>query len=361
MSEAPKKKKNPLLPVTVILSACTLSAIFLCVMMGFWVFFSDKKEEKEDPSDLVIQLSSEEPVIYTYSEEEVESMKAEAMNEGQAQKEMEIKELLREEAEHNSPSLATILRKMFPECIVFAGDGRFYFENIDEGVPANSYKRENYVTDENGFRFYEENGTRMTSLCIDISAHQGAIDWPKVAGAGVKRAMIRAGYRGYGSGKMVEDDFAKANLEGATANNIEAGVYFFSQAITEAEVDEEVQTILDLVEPYGIKGPIAIDVEKLDDSTARGNTLSAEERTALVKRFCDKVKEAGYEPMIYGNAYSLFHMLNFKEISDYPIWFAYYSDSLYYPYQPTMWQYSNTGRVPGISGNVDLNVNYETP
>ena len=359
MSEAPKKKKNPLLPVTVILSACLLSTIFLCVLMGVWFFFSDKKEKNEDPSEVVFEFSSEIPV--TYTEEEMEAIKEEAHSKGQAEKETEIKELLREEAENTSPSLATVLRKMFPECIVFPGDGRFYFESIDEEIPANTYKKENYVTDENGYRFYEENGSRLTSLCIDISAHQGAVDWPKVAGAGVKRAMIRAGYRGYGSGKMVEDDYAKANLEGATANGIEAGVYFFSQAITEEEVDEEVQVILELIEPYGIKGPVAIDVEKLDDASARGNALSADERTALVKRFCDKVKEAGYEPMIYGNAYSLFHMLNYKEISEYPIWFAYYSDSLYFPYQPAMWQYSSTGRVPGINGNVDLNVNYKTP
>ena len=337
-----------------------MSAIFLCVLMGYWTLFSKKEESAEKPLKVLTSEEMSEPEVF-YSEEEMEAIKEEAFARGESAKEIEIKELLREEAESNGPSIATVLRKLFPECIVYPGDGRFYFEEIDAEIEANPYDRDKFVTDENGYRYYEENGAKLSSLCIDISAHQGAVDWPKVAEAGVKRAMIRAGYRGYGSGKMVEDDFAKANLEGAGANNIEAGVYFFSQAITEAEVDEEVQTILELVEPYGIKGPIAIDVEKLDDASARGNALSRDERTVLVKRFCDKVKEAGYEPMIYGNAYSLFHMLDFKEISDYPIWFAYYADNLYYPYKPAMWQYSSTGKIPGINGNVDLNVNFETP
>ena len=193
-------------------------------------------------------------------------------------------------------------------------------------------------------------------LCIDLSAHQGSVDWQAVANSGVQAAIIRAGYRGYGSGKMVEDEYVKGNLEGARVNNIKTGVYFFSQAINEAEIEEEVNTLLELVGPYNIEGPIAIDVEKLDAETARGNALSQEERTALVRHFCEKVKEAGYQPMIYGNAYSLFRMLNYNELTEYPVWYAYYSDNLYFPYDLAVWQYSSTGKVNGVNGNVDLNV-----
>ena len=124
-------------------------------------------------------------------------------------------------------------------------------------------------------------------------------------------------------------------------------------------MDEEVQVLVDLVKPYDVVGPLAIDVEKLDADTARGNTLSTEERTRLVKYFCEKVKAAGYEPMIYGNAYSLFTMLDYSQIEEYPIWYAYYAENLYFPYKLTMWQYSNTGKVNGISGQVDLNVMYK--
>ena len=155
---------------------------------------------------------------------------------------------------------------------------------------------------------------------------------------------------------MVEDEYVKGNLEGARVNNIKTGVYFFSQAINEAEIEEEVNTLLELVGPYNIEGPIAIDVEKLDAETARGNALSQEERTALVRHFCEKVKEAGYQPMIYGNAYSLFRMLNYNDLTEYPVWYAYYSDNLYFPYDLAVWQYSSTGKVNGVNGNVDLNV-----
>jgi GH25 family lysozyme M1 (1,4-beta-N-acetylmuramidase) len=353
MKETEKKKRgNPLTPVTIILSVCTLAAIFLCIaiiMLNRDNVFGGKKEE--------VTADSEIPEIgETYTREEVDEMVNLARIEGENLKATEIKQYIRSEAEGQSPSLATILRTLFTESVVYPGDGRFYFEDISDSIKANPYERDHFVTDENGYRYYVDGEATQSILCIDISAHQGSVDWQAVAASGVQAAIIRAGYRGYGSGKMVEDEYVKGNLEGARVNNIKAGVYFFSQAINEAEIDEEVNTLLELVAPYSIEGPIAIDVEKLDADTARGNALTQEERTALVKRFCEKVKAAGYQPMIYGNAYSLFHMLNYNELTEYPIWYAYYSDSLYFPYDLAVWQYSSTGKVNGINGNVDLNV-----
>jgi len=348
-----KRRNNPLITVNLILSVFTLLAVLGIVVLlllprgeeGFSLF-----KKKEEPSEV--------PVEITYTQAQVDEMVALSLEEGKTAKAADIKGYIRSEAEAQSPSLATILRTLYPENFVYPGDGKFYFVDIDNSYTRNPYKRENYVTDDNGYRFYRENEENKSVLCIDVSSHQGAIDWPKVASTGVKAAMVRAGYRGYGSGKMVEDEQAVGNLQGAQANGIRAGVYYFSQAINEAEVDEEVQVLVDLVKPYDVVGPLAIDVEKLDADTARGNTLSQEERTRLVKYFCEKVKEAGYEPMIYGNAYSLFTMLDYSQISEYPIWYAYYAENLYYPYKLTMWQYSNTGKVNGITGQVDLNVMY---
>ena len=343
-----KKKSNPLAPVTIILSVCTLAAIFLCFVIGFLYLKNKPKEQPEEPSETAIGD--------TYTREEVDEMVALARAEGETLKETEIKQYIRTEAEAQSPSLATILRNLFTDSLVYPGDGRFYFEDISDSIPANPYQRENFQTDENGYRYYIDGNATRSILCIDLSAHQGSVDWQAVANSGVQAAIIRAGYRGYGSGKMVEDEYVKGNLEGARVNNIKTGVYFFSQAINEAEIEEEVNTLLELVGPYNIEGPIAIDVEKLDAETARGNALSQEERTALVRHFCEKVKEAGYQPMIYGNAYSLFRMLNYNELTEYPVWYAYYSDNLYFPYDLAVWQYSSTGKVNGVSGNVDLNV-----
>lgn len=339
--------------MNLVLTVFTLLAVLGIVVLlllprdeeGFSLF-----KKKEEPS--------EEPLEITYTQAQVDEMIALSLEEGKAQEEAKIKGYIRSEAESQSPSLATILRTLYPENFIYPGDGKFYFVEIDNTYERNPYKKDNHVTDENGYRYYRENEENKSVLCIDVSSHQGAIDWPKVASSGVKAAMVRAGYRGYGSGKMVEDEQVVGNLQGAQANGIRAGVYYFSQAVNEAEVEEEVQVLVDLVKPYDVVGPLAIDVEKLDADTARGNTLTTEERTRLVKHFCEKVKEAGYEPMIYGNAYSLFTMLDYSQISDYPIWYAYYAENLYFPYKLTMWQYSNTGKVNGITGQVDLNVMY---
>ncbi|MCR4814761.1 MAG: glycoside hydrolase family 25 protein [Lachnospiraceae bacterium] len=356
-----KKRKNPLTPALVVMAFSLFLTVLICLVLIVVIFTSGKgglslfeHESKSEPA-------SEEPVPVTYSQSEVDEMVEIAKAEGASEKESEIKTFIQSEAESNNPSFATVLRKMYPESIVYSGDGRFYFEPIDDSIPKSKYARENYVTEDNGFRYYDENGERKSTLCLDVSAHQGSIDWPKVASSGVTAVMIRAGYRGYGSGKMVEDEKVHANIAGARANNIEAGIYFFSQAINEAEVDEEVEVLLEIARTDGANGPIAIDVEKLDADTARGNALSAEERTHLTIYFCEKIKEAGYEPMIYGNAYSLFHMLNYNEIKQYKIWYAFYSDFNYFPYNCHMWQYSSTGSVPGISGDVDLNVRYVPP
>jgi hypothetical protein len=174
--------------------------------------------------------------------------------------------------------------------------------------------------------------------------------------ANIKFAMIRTGFRGYGSGKMVADEEFENNVKGALENNIDVGVYFFSQATSKDEMQEEIDFVLETIAPYKINCPVVIDIEKVDDSSARGNTISKEERTEYVKLFCDQVKEKGYTPMIYGNTYSLFAMLNMDELAEYDVWYAFYSSYIYYPYKVRMWQYSEKFEVPGIDGKVDMNV-----
>ncbi len=168
--------------------------------------------------------------------------------------------------------------------------------------------------------------------------------------------MIRAGYRGYGTeGKLVTDECFERNMEGAAANGIDIGVYFFTQAITVEEAREEAQYVLDLLASYDISYPIVIDVEKLS-SDARANALTQAQRTEIVSAFCDAIAEAGYTPMIYGGIYSLFGMLDINQVSHYKIWFAFYNNYVYYPYEVQMWQYSDKGSIPGIEGAVDLNL-----
>lgn len=197
---------------------------------------------------------------------------------------------------------------------------------------------------------------------IDVSVYQGTIDWTKVSESGIDFAMIRAGYRGYGDkGSLVEDTMFAKNALGAKINKIDIGVYFYSQAINIEEAKEEAKFVVSLIKKYGIdvKYPIAIDTELSPMGTGRADNISKEKRTEVVKAFCETIKQLGYKPMIYANKYWLYDNLNVQQISQYDIWLAHYIESTDYKYRYMMWQYTNTGKVDGITGNVDKNYCYK--
>ncbi len=200
---------------------------------------------------------------------------------------------------------------------------------------------------------------------IDVSVYQGTIDWKKVKSSGIDFAIIRAGYRGYGTnGTLVEDSMFSKNVLGAIANKIDVGIYFYTQAITIDEAKEEARFVLNLIKKYGIKltYPIAIDTELSNANpqySGRADNLSKQERTKIVKAFCDTIKNAGYIPMIYANKYWLNDNLDMSKLSSYDIWLAHYTEKTDYKGNYTMWQYTSTGKVDGISGNVDKSYCYK--
>ena len=142
---------------------------------------------------------------------------------------------------------------------------------------------------------------------------------------------------------------------------MKVGIYIYSQAITEEEGVEEAEFTLGLIEPYRqkIDYPIVIDIEEVNDK-ARTDNLTVEERTKTVVAFCERIKEAGYTPMVYSNQRFFIKNLDVSMLDDYEKWFAYYNDTIYYPYDISVWQYSASGRVDGISTVVDLNVGFKT-
>lgn len=191
---------------------------------------------------------------------------------------------------------------------------------------------------------------------IDVSSYQGDIDWMKVAASGVDFAIIRLGYRGYESGKLAEDKFARANLDGATAAGIPVGVYFFSQALNEEEAREEAQFVLDMIEPYNVELPVVFDWEHVDSETARTNNMDPYTATDCAKAFLEVIEEADYWPMMYFNSFQSRKLFYLDQLMEYDFWLALYSDRLTFPYKVDMWQYTCTGTIPGISGDVDVNV-----
>lgn len=194
-----------------------------------------------------------------------------------------------------------------------------------------------------------------TVMGIDVSSHQGQIDWRQAAAAGVKFAFVRLGYRGYDSGTLHMDEIAQSNLNGARRAGVLIGAYFFSQAVTVAEAEEEARYAVELLDRLSLDLPLVYDWEYVSD-TARTAGVDRRLLTDCTLAFCRVAAEAGYEPMIYFNSSQIMDLLYGEELDQYPWWLAKYDMDMEFPCRVDMWQYTNQGRIPGITGSVDINL-----
>ncbi len=196
-------------------------------------------------------------------------------------------------------------------------------------------------------------------LGIDVSEHQGVIDWETVATTPVKFAMVRMAFRGWGSeGKIQVDSQGLNNLIGARDAGLQVGVYFFSQAISVEEAIEEAQFLLALLDGRQLDLPVVFDWETVSSADARTANMDKKTLNACAQAFCQEIENAGYEAMVYFNldmARRMFRLLELQE-AGYDFWLALYSDNLKCAYQVRMWQYTDKGTVAGIKGKVDLNL-----
>lgn len=227
-----------------------------------------------------------------------------------------------------------------------------YFNN----VPYHTYDWNN-LHEKNGFRYYIDSEGKVSRIGIDVSYFQDNIDWTKVKNAGVDFVILRLGFRGYSEeGKLVVDEKFHQYIKEAQAVGLDTGVYFFSQAVNEKEAIEEAEFVYQECKDYELTGPVAFDTEKIKGDTARTDNLKPEELTDITIAFCEKIKEYGYEPMIYANAKWLTTKLQLERLIDYPVWYADYQENPLYPYSFEMWQYTESGQIDGIEGNVDFNI-----
>lgn len=201
---------------------------------------------------------------------------------------------------------------------------------------------------------------------IDVSKYQKDIDWEKVKEDGVQFAFIRVGFRGYGSTGSLNDDIKyKDNIEGALAVGIPVGVYMFSQATSEYEAVEEAEYILERIEDYNVTLPIIMDFEYAGDPGRLERAhLSRQEATDVCNAFCERVASEGYEAMVYADYGMLTNHLYPEEIEEnYKIWIARWNEATCYDGEYSSWQFSDIGRIEGISDSVgyiatDLNFGY---
>ena len=350
-----RRRKSRAVYFLILLGCLTLLVLmmYMGMMIYTWII-----EDKETIAPAVVEEVTE-PV---YTQAQLNELLAEARESAGEQaaqtKEEELLNAIRTSLTDGTTTVET-LRPLYKDELVIVSGGRFHFIPIREDLKHNTYAEENLQILESGEYQYLEDGQVISHKGIDVSKHQGKINWQQVAADGVEFAFIRVALRGYGTGKLVEDEYFQQNIKGATAAGIKVGVYIFSQAINEEELLEEANFVLEKIAPYKVECPVVYDVEKVSSADGRMNALSVEERTRLTLLFCQTIENAGYKPMIYHNMEMGAMLLDLAQLENYDKWFAYYNQDMYYPYEYKVLQYSEKGSVNGISTAVDLNISFE--
>lgn len=337
---------------TTIITSIVICLYFKKQSSELEVFAEETAEDQKGEDEEAVEAVSD-GIVYT--QEEVDSMVTAAVTKAIDNADSELLQILQSRLE-NGDGTMTILRDLYPEHVVMLDSGQYYFLPLQEDLAMNTYIDENFIAEENGMVSYQEDGEVLTRKGIDVSKYQGEIDWEAVKNDGIDYAIIRVGIRGYSEGGILEDEFFRQNIEGAIANGIPVGVYFFTQAVNEAEALEEADFVIGMLQGYELTYPVYLDIEDVKKESCRTNGLTVEERTNNAKVFLERIREAGYEPALYGNMKSFLLMVDLASLEQYDKWFAGYTLPIYYPYEYKMLQYSEKGKVAGIPAAVDINI-----
>jgi GH25 family lysozyme M1 (1,4-beta-N-acetylmuramidase) len=235
-------------------------------------------------------------------------------------------------------------------------NGKTYYYAQDTNEPVTGVQN----IDGKLYYFGTDGAQQDVTFGVDVSRYQKSLDWQKLKKAGVEFAIVRIGYRGYGSGTLVLDSMYETHMNEAKAAGLRTGIYFFSQAINEAEAIEEAEACLYVLDYFGhtVDYPIYFDSEYANAShSGRADNLSVEERTACAVAFCETIENAGYKAGVYASTNWFKGKLDLSALSKYSIWNAHYSVSTS-PLACDIWQSTGTGTIDGVSGEIDINVSY---
>lgn len=198
----------------------------------------------------------------------------------------------------------------------------------------------------------------MATKIIDISSYQKAVDFKKVKAAGITGVILRAGYTGYGASHgMYKDEMFESHYKGAVAAGLNVGAYYYSGALSETFAVKEANYFLSLIKGKTFSLPVYMDVEE-SHSTTNMPGLGKARLTAVVMKWCETVEKAGYFTGFYTMKSWCNVYLDMAKLSRYTFWLAHYTNKTTYTGSYAIWQYSSSGKVDGISGNVDMNYCY---
>ena len=237
----------------------------------------------------------------------------------------------------------------------------FYYpkrEFLPGQIPRSSYNPDGFRIDNGFMAYFDDEGNKISHLGIDVSYHQQEINWDELTKSPIEFIMIRCGYRGHSEGGLIEDEKFREYAEKANEYGINMGVYFFTQAINEEEALAEADYVINLLDGYDLSYPVAFDTEYVSEPNARTNVaeISPELRSKICIAFCERIKEAGYFPIIYASENWMRRQLDLTMLTDYDFWAPQYLDKNDFLFDFTIWQYTEKGSIPGIKGDVDLDI-----
>ena len=329
--------------------------LVVCVVAGFIAFRYQKRSEQLSRDKRML-----EERLRAYDGGFTKAEHEEAVEKEKAASRQEVLDYLKDGMSDGSRGPFDSVRALFPNDIIVFYEGSYVFQPIDETIPRHGFSADDFRVGEDGFVEYTGSDMNVrTFKGIDVSQHQGNIDWKRVAEAGVKFAMIRVGFRGWGiQGSLNVDETFERNITGAYENGIAVGVYWFPASIDTYEAEEEAEFVLETIEPYRdmITYPVALDLELPETTQSRVYGQPKEIVTDNALAFLKKIESAGYDTMVYGNMTTSVVMTEPARLADYPVWIAWYEVPQYYPYRFAMWQTTAKGRVDGILTDVDLNI-----
>lgn len=234
-------------------------------------------------------------------------------------------------------------------------DGTSEWIDINPYLDLHGYNFANLVYQAPFMKYYENN-TRVSYVGVDISKEQDYVDFNELKRNGVDFVMIRLGQRGYETGELSLDEYFADNMKRASEAGLDIGVYFFSQAITLEEAQEEAEFVVEALEGYELQYPVVFRMEELPGLDCRIESLEKMQRTNIAIQFIEIIEENGFMSMIYGDKEWLLQDLSIGSLIGVDVWYAEEGDLPDYPYEFTMWQYTTSGSVPGIAGNANLNI-----
>ncbi|MCM1262638.1 MAG: glycoside hydrolase family 25 protein [Butyrivibrio sp.] len=295
--------------------------------LGFWDMYPEEKEETvKEPKEDYSKPSEEDKSADNYSYSVEETVQEDPATDGK-------------------------------HTLVKSPDGTEEWVLISPYLKKNAYDFSN-MTESSGLKKYTEGGKKISQIGVDISKHDGDINFERLKSDGIDYVMIRLGARGYSTGQISLDDKFVENMNAAVNAGLNIGVYFYSQAINQEEAVQEAYFVIQNIEPYraNINFPVAFYMENIVNDKARIDGLARSDKTLIACTYLEVIKAAGYIPMVYGNKEWLIKNVDLTRLQDYDVWLSQDEETPDYPYLYTMWQYTTTGTVNGISGDASLNI-----